>query len=72
MSENRLSGMQMICKICGGMTVTGSDGKKVVWVWDYARDCAVRQDEMDAARHAESERRKWERLRLKADQGSLL
>ena len=72
MTERRLTGMQLICKICGGMTFTDKDGKKITWVWDYARDCAVREEDMKAEQRAASERKKFERLRAKMDQGDLL
>ena len=41
-----MAGLAKICKIYGSMTVTGTDGKRVVWVWDYANDKARLKSEM--------------------------
>ena len=31
-----MTGLAMICKMYGQMIVTDENGKKVIWVWDYA------------------------------------
>ena len=33
-----MTGLAMICKMYGQMIVTDENGKKVIWVWDYAND----------------------------------
>lgn len=60
-----MSGLKRICKMFGGMTAVGRDGKRVDYVWDYAADAPVLKEEMPpgSARHAESERAKWTRCR---------
>lgn len=56
-----MSGLRRLCKALGGITVTGSDGKKVRHVWDYAADKPVTEQEMPfgSERHAASERAKY-------------
>jgi hypothetical protein len=56
----------MICKAYGGMTING-----VKWIWDYAQDKPVRDDELKAMakeerdrRKAASEKAKWSRVNL--------
>lgn len=57
----------MICKLYGGLTVTGKDGKRVVYVWDHAADEPVTLEEWNRrkadAKHREAERRKWQKMR---------
>lgn len=54
-----MSGLQRVLKMYGSMTVQGSEGKKVVWVWDYANDKPRIKSEMTAEEIAASERVKW-------------
>jgi hypothetical protein len=61
-----MAGLRMICKAYGGMTING-----VKWIWDYAKDEPVREDELKAMakeerekRRAESEKAKWARVSL--------
>ncbi len=57
------NGLRMICKIYGGITFKGADGKVDRWVWDYARDEPRLASEMKAEEKAASERRKWARVK---------
>lgn len=41
------------------MTVTDANGKKVVWVWDYATDQPRLKSEMTKDEIAASEKAKW-------------
>jgi len=54
-----MAGLAKICKIYGSMTVTGTDGKRVVWVWDYANDKARLKSEMTKEEIMASERAKY-------------
>lgn len=54
-----MAGLAKICKIYGLMTVTGTDGKRVVWVWDYANDKARLKSEMTKEEIMASERAKY-------------
>jgi major membrane immunogen (membrane-anchored lipoprotein) len=65
-------GLRRICKAYEGMKFKGADGKVVEWVWDYTRDEPRLKSEIDAEKLAASEKRKFERLRAKNDQGELL
>lgn len=51
-----MSGLRRIAKIYGGMTING-----VRWLWDYAADGPVREEEMPVGseRWKASERAKW-------------
>jgi hypothetical protein len=51
-----MAGLARICKAYGRMRIQG-----VMWVWDYANDCAVKEDDMPdgSDRWKESERAKW-------------
>lgn len=56
-----MAGLRRVCKLLGGMTVTGNDGKTVKYVWDYAADKPVPESEMPmgSERWKKSERVKW-------------
>lgn len=41
-----MAGLRRICKMFGGMTVTGNDGRTINYVWDYAKDEPVRKEQM--------------------------
>lgn len=43
---NQMAGLASICKIYGSMEVTDSNGKKVVWVWDYVNNKPRLKSEM--------------------------
>jgi hypothetical protein len=55
-----MAGLRKLCKIFGGVTVTGDDGKTIKYVWDYAADKPATEAEMPfgSKRHAASERAK--------------
>jgi len=44
-----MAGLANILKLHGKMSVTGSNGKEVVWVWDYAQNRARVKSEMTRA-----------------------
>ena len=56
-----MSGLRRVCKMLGWMTVTGNDGKTVRYVWDYAADETVPEEQMPfgSERHKASERARW-------------
>lgn len=54
-----MAGLAMICKIYGSMTVTGADGKRVIWVYDYANDKPRLKSEMTKEEIKASERAKY-------------
>jgi hypothetical protein len=53
-----MAGLARVLKMYGSMKVTGNDGRSVKWVYDYARDEPVTEDEMPfgSDRHRASER----------------
>jgi len=58
----------MICKIYGGLNVTGADGKTVKWLWDYDKDEPVKESELiDKKKRLQafkkSEKKKWEKYK---------
>lgn len=66
-----MGGLARICKMFGGMTV--KDGEQTVrYVWDYAADEAVAEDQMPpgSERHKQSERAKWLNLAPHSDSES--
>ena len=60
-----MSGLRNIAKLYGGMKATGSDGKTVHYVWDYAADepCLASDMPIGSKRWCTSERAKWAKLR---------
>lgn len=56
-----MSGLAKICKKYGGMVTTDNDGKQTKWLYDYASDKAVHEDEMPfgSDRWRVSEKAKW-------------
>lgn len=56
-----MAGLRNICKLHGGITVRGNDGKTVRYVWDYAADQPVKAEDMPlgSERHKQSERARW-------------
>lgn len=55
-------GLQMICKIYGGMTFS-QYGKEVRYVWDYHRDMAVLEKEMSKEQKELSEKARWQMIK---------
>ena len=41
-----MSGLAKICKIYGSLEMVGEDGKKVVWIYDYAKNKPRLKSEM--------------------------
>jgi len=58
-----MAGLKNIAKLFGSMSVTNSSGETTVWVWDYAKDKAVRKEEMSHEDWMASEKAKWAKLR---------
>jgi hypothetical protein len=56
-----MAGLRMICKMYGGMTVRGKDGKTIHWVWDHAADEPCHREDMPVGseRWKASERAKY-------------
>jgi major membrane immunogen (membrane-anchored lipoprotein) len=54
-----MAGLAKICKLYGSMEVVGSDGKKVIWVYDYANDKPRLKTEMTKEEIMASEKAKW-------------
>jgi major membrane immunogen (membrane-anchored lipoprotein) len=54
-----MGGLAKLCKLYGSVEVSGQDGKKIVWVWDYAQDKPRLKSEMTDEEIRESEKAKW-------------
>lgn len=59
-----MAGLAKICKLYGSITVT-SDGKSVVWVWDHANNKPRLKSEMTQDEIRESEKAKWNKIKVK-------
>lgn len=55
-----MQGLQKVLKIYGRMSVKGTNGKEVWWVWDYANDLPKLESEMTKEEKEASEKAKWE------------
>jgi hypothetical protein len=66
-----MGGLRRICRYYGGMTVS-QDGKTVRYVWDYANEEPVREEEMPlgSERHAASERARTELIKQQMEQST--
>lgn len=62
-----MSGLQKILKIYGQMDMVDENGKKVVWLWDYANDKARLKSEMTKDEITESEKAKYVNLKSNID-----
>ena len=51
-----MSGLRNLCKIYGRLTVKGSNGKEVEYIWDYSKDEPRTKSEMTKEEIAESEK----------------
>jgi major membrane immunogen (membrane-anchored lipoprotein) len=58
-----MGGLARICKMYGSMEVTDSNGKKVTWLWDYAKDEPRLKSEMTDDEIKESEKAKWSKFK---------
>jgi uncharacterized protein YgiM (DUF1202 family) len=58
-----MGGLARICKMYGSMEVTGANGKKVLWVWDYALDKPRLKSEMTKDELEVSEKAKWMKMK---------
>jgi major membrane immunogen (membrane-anchored lipoprotein) len=62
-----MGGLAKICKLYGSIQVTGNDGKKALWVYDYANDRPRLKSEMTKEELAASEKAKWVSLKNEAE-----
>lgn len=62
MKGREMTGLRKICKLYGGMIVTGNNGKTIRYVWDYANDEPVPESQMPfgSDRHKASELARWQ------------
>ncbi len=58
-----MSGLKEMCKRYGSVEVVGSNGKKVIWVWDFANDTLRLKSEMSKEEIAASEKAKWQQIK---------
>ncbi len=58
-----MGGLSKICKQYGKVTVTGADGKKVEWLYDYVKDKPRIKEEMTADEIMASEKKKWKDIK---------
>jgi hypothetical protein len=59
-----MGGLANICKLYGGMEVI-SNGKKVIWLWDYVNDKPRLKSEMTEEEINASEKAKWNGIKKK-------
>ena len=60
-----MSGLQRLLKMYGEMKIANSEGKSVLWAWDYKNDKPRIKSEMTKQELAESEKAKWQSLKSK-------
>jgi hypothetical protein len=60
-----MAGLARICKMYGSMEVSGTNGKKVTWVWDYVNDKPRIKKEMSKEEIMASEKAKWMNIKSK-------
>lgn len=58
-----MTGLQKILKRYGRIKAADSNGKTVVWIWDYKLDIPRLESEMTKDEMAESERAKWKLIK---------
>ena len=58
-----MSGLKKMCKRYGSVEVVESNGKKVIWVWDFANDTLRLKSEMSKEEIAASEKAKWQQIK---------
>ena len=58
-----MGGLARICKMYGSMEVSDANGKKVIWLWDYANDKPRLKTEMSKSEIMESEKAKWNNIK---------
>lgn len=69
-----MSGLRMICKMYGGMTVKDANGKTIKYVWDYEKDEPVKESDLkDRAKQLRAIKKseKIKQEQYKKDQPSL-
>lgn len=62
-----MGGLVRVCKMYGSMDVTGTDGKKVTWLWDHANDKPRLKTEMTKEEITASEKAKWMSIKSQLD-----
>jgi hypothetical protein len=60
-----MTGLQRICKLYWKVNFIGSDGNKIVWLWDYVKDEARLETEMSKEDIMSSEKAKWMAIKNK-------
>lgn len=56
-------GLTRVLKIYGQIEMVSKEGKKTIWVWDYAKDKAVLKSEMTKEDFIESEKAKYSQFK---------
>ena len=56
-------GLTKVLKMFGEMNMSDSNGKKVTWVYDYAKDKAVLKSEITKEDFVDSEIAKWKLIK---------
>lgn len=57
--EKYMGGLAKMCKLYGSIDVADENGKKVKWVYDYAKDKPVLNKDMTKEERRESEKAKY-------------
>lgn len=57
-----MGGLAKICKLYGSVEIIDNNGKKVIWLYDYANDKPRLKSEMTEEEIAASEKAKWEKF----------
>ncbi|MBX3253963.1 MAG: hypothetical protein KF862_07455 [Chitinophagaceae bacterium] len=58
-----MAGLQKLLKLYGRIECKGENGKRVMWVWDYANDKPRIESEMTKEEWAASEKAKYKLLK---------
>lgn len=57
-----MAGLQKILKMYGSIKATDTNGKTVVWIWDYVNDQPRLKSEMTKQELAANEKAKWQSI----------
>lgn len=60
-----MTGLQILLKLYGKMEVKDENGKRVMWVWDYANNKPRLESEMTKEEWAASEKAKYNKIKIK-------
>ena len=58
-----MPGLQELLKLYGSIEIQNSEGQKVTWEWDYAKDKPVLKSEMSKEDWMQSEMAKWGKVK---------